>query len=87
VTGWEWWAGAIGEYTYDIGNADTREAVIAQALAETVPGEQFQIIEAKSSDAAKYEGADHVPFLRQRNHEVLTNGPEATAIAYAGAQA
>ena len=69
---WSWYAGYPGE-TYDIVcDAPSRDAVIADALREVSPGERFQIVEARASDAVKFEGSDHVPFLRTRNHEILT---------------
>lgn len=77
MTGWEWWAGHPGEYSYDIAQANTRAAVIAAAMREIAPGDTFEIIEARSSTDAKYEGSDCVPFLRTRNHEIITVGPRA----------
>jgi hypothetical protein len=74
MTPWSWWAGHVGEHSYDIADGDTREAVIEAAERELEPGETFQIIEARSSEAAKHEGSDYVPFLRTRNHEIRTVG-------------
>lgn len=75
MTPWRWYAGIIGEWTYDLAcDCPSREAAIAEANRELKPGDQFQIIEARSSEAAKHEGSDCVPFLRTRNHEVLTVG-------------
>lgn len=80
MTPWRWWAGEIGADTYDLaGDCASREDVIRQACRELKPGEQFQIIEARSSGAIKHEGSDCVPFLRTRNHEVLTAGPALPA--------
>ena len=74
MTPWSWYAGYPGE-TYDIVcDAPSREKVIAMALRELKPGERFQIIEARASDALRHEGSDCVPFLRTRNHEILTAG-------------
>lgn len=50
----------------------TREAVIAAAHREVQPGELFEIIEARMSEAVEHEWSDVVPFLRSRNHEILT---------------
>jgi len=75
VTPWQWWWGH-DEFEYSADFA-TRDEAIAAALRETSPGEDFHIIEARSSESAEYEGADIVPFLRTRNHEILTNGPRS----------
>jgi len=73
MTPWSWYAGEIGEDTYDLAaDAPTREAAIEQASQQLNVGDQFQIIEARSSDAQKYEGSDFVPFLRTRNHEIVS---------------
>lgn len=72
MTRWEWWAGIVGEPIYDVaGGCSSREEVIAEALRNVSADEDIQIIEAVSSTAAKYDGADHVPFVRTRNHEVI----------------
>lgn len=77
MTLWQWFwleeggpedGGWMGEYP-------TRETVIAAAQRELPPGITFHIIEARSSTAREYEGADCVPFLRTRNREALINGP------------
>lgn len=74
-TNWAWWAGVVGEDNYDLAcEISTREDAIREGLSNTVDGEIVQIIEAQQSTAAKYEGADHVPFTRTRNHEVI--GPK-----------
>lgn len=75
MSAWEWRAARLGDNTYGLACGRTRDEVIANALRETVPGEQFEIVEAQMRDARKYEGSDFVPFIRERNHEVLTNGP------------
>lgn len=76
MTPWRWWAGALGEPCYDLASdCPTREEAIQEALRNVAVGDQFRIVEARSSEAAKYEGSDLVPFLRTRNHEVLTAGP------------
>ena len=80
MTPWRWWAGMIGEHTYDLaGDCATREDVIRAALHELTPGERFQIVEARSSEDVRHEGSDCVPFLRTRNHEILTAGPPLLA--------
>lgn len=76
MTPWSWWAGELDADAYDLAAEEkTREAAIQVASRQLKPGEQFQIIEARSSTDAKYEGADLVPFLRTRNHEIITVGP------------
>lgn len=78
MTPWSWWAGDLGADAYGLACDDkTRDAAIQVASRQLKPGEKFQIIEARSSTAAKYEGADFVPFLRTRNHEIITVGPVA----------
>lgn len=79
MTPWSWWAGAIGEPIYNIACEEpTREAVIRAAMRELGAGDRFRIIEARSSEDARYEGSDFVPFLRTRNEEIITVGPQAT---------
>ena len=75
MTRWEWWAGSLDEDTYDLANEASREAVIREASRGMKAGDQFRIVEARSSSDKKYEGADFVPFLRTRHHEVITVGP------------
>jgi hypothetical protein len=76
MTPWSWWAGDPDEDAYDLAcDCPTREAAIREALRMVAPGGQFQVIEARSSEAAEHEGSDLVPFLRTRNHEILTAGP------------
>ena len=80
MTPWRWWAGHPGEHTYDLaGDCATREDAIREAVRELSPGERFQIIEARSSEDVRHEGSDCVPFLRTRNHEVLTAGLATTS--------
>ncbi|MGE0178963.1 MAG: hypothetical protein AB7O91_03980 [Sphingomonas sp.] len=57
------------------GEHDTRDHAIAEAQRELPAGAAFFVIEARSSEDMKYEGADCVPFLRTRNKERLVNGP------------
>lgn len=77
MTPWSWWAGELdADNTYDLAAEEkTREAALQVASRQLKRGERFQIIEARSSTDAKYEGADFVPFLRTRNHEIITVGP------------
>lgn len=76
MTPWRWWAGEVGENTYDLAcDHATRDGAIQEAARQLKPGEQFQIVEARSSESIKHEGSDCVPFLRVRNHEVLTVTP------------
>lgn len=77
---WTWWAGIPDDESYALAEASTRDDVIKAALEELVPGDTFEIIEARSSDAKKWEGGDFVPFLRSRNHEVFVVGPDGKAI-------
>lgn len=79
MTPWSWWAGELDADAYDLAAEEpTREAAIQVASRQCKPGEKFQIIEARSSTDIKYEGADLVPFLRTRNHEIITVGPVPT---------
>jgi hypothetical protein len=76
MTGWEWWAGDIDEDDYGLeGGCPTRDDVILRASRGMNPGDQFRIIEARSSTDRRYEGSDIVPFLRTRNKEIITVGP------------
>ena len=75
---WEWWAGYHGdvecEGVYTIGSFQSREAAIAAGLAEMPDADGnafFHIVEARSSTAAKHEGADVVPFTHKRHHEII----------------
>ena len=81
MTPWTWFAGNLDDDVYDLAEADTREKVIAAALDASTgwlkPGDQFRIIEARSSTAMKYEGSNFVPFLRTRNSEIVTVEAEA----------
>lgn len=73
---WEWWAGIVEDDSYATSHK-TRDEAIAAGQNMVGPGEQFQIIEARSSTAAKYESGNYdiVPFTHTRNHEVFVNGP------------
>ena len=68
----KWWAGEIGEETYDLACEEpTREAAVYTASQLLAPGAKFQIIEAALSEDVRYEGADLVPFVHARNHEIV----------------
>lgn len=83
MTVWEWWWLEDGGQEYEgwAGACASRDDAIKEAQREVPVGARFIIIEARSSTAEKYEGADWVPFLRTRNREVLTNGPVAPEMA------
>lgn len=73
MTPWSWCAGQVDEFAYDLAcDEPSRDAVIAAAVAQLEVGDQFQIIEARSSEAKRYEGDDITPFLRTRNYELIT---------------
>lgn len=72
---WSWWAGEIDEIGYSLGEENTREEIIRVVSSWMKPGDQFRIVEARASSDKQYEGSDFVPFLRTRNHEVITVGP------------
>ena len=75
---WSWWAGGVGEYTYDIAEEATREDVIRAACRSLAPGDRFQIVEARTWERnTDPPNPDHVPFARTRNHEILTLGPQS----------
>ncbi len=75
MTPWRWWYGDNeSEYCSDFA---TRAEAIAAGQRDTPIGEEFHIIEARSSESTKHEYADTIPFLRTRNHEILMNGPAA----------
>lgn len=75
MTPWTWWAGEIDDDTYGLAEAATREDAIREASQGLKPGDKFQIVEARASTAAQHDGSDCVPFLRTRNHEIITVGP------------
>lgn len=76
MTPWRWWAGHPGESNFDVAcECSSREEAIREACRNLGPGDQFVIVEARQSEAAKYEGAECIPFLRTRNRELLTVGP------------
>ncbi|KAB2738576.1 hypothetical protein F9K90_07810 [Brucella anthropi] len=71
MTPWTWFAGEVDEDVYELAEENTREKVIEAAMRHLSVGDQFRIIEARSSTAKKYEGSDFVPFLRTRNLEII----------------
>jgi hypothetical protein len=76
MTGWEWWAGDIDDDDYCLeGGCSSKAEVVRNVSRYMKPGDQFRIIEARSSTDRRYEGSDMVPFLRTRNKEVITVGP------------
>lgn len=76
MTPWAWWAGEIDDDVYSLAMEEpTREAAIREASRLLRPGDQFRIVEARSSTDRRYEGSDFVPFLRTRNNEIVTVGP------------
>ncbi|MFD1226713.1 hypothetical protein [Pseudochrobactrum kiredjianiae] len=74
MTPWSWYAGQVDEFAYDLAcDEPSREAAISTAVAQLEVGDQFQIIEARSSEAKRHEDDDRIiPFLRTRNHELVT---------------
>lgn len=79
MTPWQWhWMEEGGcDYGDWGGEHDTRDQAVRDACRELPAGTRFHVIEARSSTAEKYEGADCVPFLRTRNKELLVNGPRS----------
>jgi hypothetical protein len=74
MTPWRWFVGIPGEESYDLAcDVATRDEAVREALTQLRPGDRFQVVEARSSESVKHEGGI-VPFLRTRNHEVLTAG-------------
>jgi hypothetical protein len=76
MTPWAWWWLAEGDDEHGgwAGCHDSRDEAVADAQRHLPAGTRFRVMEARSSDAMKYEGADCVPFLRTRNEEWLTAG-------------
>lgn len=78
MTRWQWWATSVlglSEGQWLLGEFDCRAYAIEQGKID-FPGEHFWITEARSSEAAKHEGADVVPFLKERNRELIYNPPQ-----------
>lgn len=65
---WRWYACMEGEHDGYGFESETREACIEAALRDLGPV-VIEITEARFSSATRYEGADFVPFVRQRNQE------------------
>lgn len=80
MTPWAWYWKLADDESYGE-ECSSREAVIAAAHREVGPGETFEIIEARMSEAVEHEGSDFIPFLRSRNHEVLTAPPSREGAA------
>ncbi len=80
MTPWTWWAGELEDDVYSLAEGKTRDEVIQEAARQLKPGERFRIVEARASENRKHEGSDMVPFLRTRNHEILTVGPVASEV-------
>lgn len=74
MTPWAWYWKHPDDESYGE-ECSSREHVIAAAHREVRPGETFEVIEARMSEAVEHEGSDFIPFLRSRNHEVLTAPP------------
>ncbi len=82
MTPWQWFwleEGDDGNGGW-CGEHDTREQAVFDAQETLGAGVRFYVIEARSSTAEEYEGADFVPFLRTRGKELLTNGPSAVLV-------
>ena len=73
MSGWAWWGWrCLAMKTYDLAtDCATREDAVREALRNVGPNEVIQVIEAKVSTAKRYEGADFVPFIGTRNHEII----------------
>lgn len=86
MTPWRWWWIEDGndEDGGWMGDHLTRDKAIADAQRYLPAGTAFDVIEARSSDAMKYEGAECVPFLRTRNRERLVAGPRLAATEKSG---
>lgn len=71
-TDWSWYAGIRNENEYTLAcDMPSREAAIIEGLKSAVDGEEIQIIEARQSTAAKYDGDDIIPFTHTRNLEFI----------------
>lgn len=82
MTDWEWFAGSIGdvecEGIYPAGGCRTLDDALTELVqqgVEVIDGEVIVcVVEARSSTAMRYEGAECVPFLRRRNEQTLSLG-------------
>ena len=68
---WCWYARVPGDETF-ICEQPTRAETIAEALREWGPGTEVELVEAVMSQDRRHEGADVIPFIRERNREVIT---------------
>ncbi len=75
---WEWWLDTADEGEFDY--AVSREDAIAKGLADINIGDSFKIVEARSSSAARYEGADFVPFTHRRNAQWITKTEDSFTV-------
>lgn len=82
-TDWAWWAGIVGDESYALAcECKSRDEAIREALRNAPDDEdcEIEIIEARSSNARKYESGDYdvIPFTHTRNHEIIgKRGPDA----------
>lgn len=72
---WRWYACLEGEETEYGFESKSRDEALAEISREFGPFKSVSIVEAQLSTAAKYEGADFVPFIRERNHETTETHP------------
>lgn len=80
MTPWSWWVGTEGgvaDGVYDVAECETRDEAVKAGCREVHRGQRFHIIEARCSTAKRpwTEEDALMPFLRTRNHEILTSGP------------
>ena len=71
---WKWYAtteGATDEYSFE---SNTREDAISAIIRDLGHSGKILVCEARMSSAAKYEGADFVPFVSKRNEELIDVG-------------
>ena len=72
---WRWYACLPGEEQEYGFESKSREDALAAISAEFGPFKEVKLVEAVMSSAQKYEGADFVPFIRERNHETTETEP------------
>lgn len=71
-TDWSWWAGIVGDESYALAaECKTRDEAIREALRNAPDDCEIEIIEARQSTDMRHEGADIIPFVRTRNHQVI----------------
>lgn len=79
---WLWWAGTADavndDAIYDLGSFATRDAAIAAAIRDTMPGDRSYIVEALTGDREEdRDEDDRIPFLSTRNAEcIIARAPE-----------